>query len=233
MSWILGIDTSSVDLGIGLFHDKEPFLSLSRFIRNSHAEQITHSSQFIIDAAGIKPADISSIAITTGPGSFTGLRIGIAFVKGFCIARTIQVLPVSSLHVMAYSYRNLNRRLHSVIDARNGDVYAATFESSNGHLTRVLDDTLMSFDNFRKSVCPDDIIVTDTMGYARSTVFLNLEHTGVYPVELYPVQRGLNCASIGVESLESQDLWRSADDILPNYLRPSAAQQKSGTRNAL
>jgi len=230
MSRTLGLDTSSVDLGIGLYHDTAPVASFSRYMRYSHAEHIAQAVAFIIKTSGITPDRIDRIAVVTGPGSFTGLRIGIAFVKGFCIERSIPVLPVSSLQVMAQSQKAAEgRTIVAAFDARNNDVFTGSFVICNGSAVRKTDDTLENADRFRNSLPPDAIIITDTQGYSRSTVFDFLKgRDNVFPVEKFPMQRGLICAETGSRIPDGSEEWRTAGGIVPNYLRPSAAQVKAG-----
>lgn len=228
MNWILGIDTSSVDLGIGLFHNSEPFACYSRFIKNSHAEHIAHVVDMLLKLNNVDSKEINNVAVSIGPGSFTGLRIGISFVKGFCFLRNIAVLPVSSLEILAYIARNHQGRVISAIDARNDNVFVGIFEARNGNLCRLNDDTVVDLSDFKELLSKDDTIVTDTMGYSRSTVFNFLsDYPKVLPVEHFPSQRGLICASIGAKSLTSPNLWKAEVSIVPNYLRASAAQRIS------
>jgi tRNA threonylcarbamoyladenosine biosynthesis protein TsaB len=229
MSWILGIDTSSVDLGIGLYCDCDPIASYSRFIRNSHAEHIAQVVEMLLNANNVTGKDIDRVAVSVGPGSFTGLRIGISFAKGFCFGRNSMILPVSSLEILAYTARNHNGRIIAAIDARNNDLFFGVFNAHQGNISRVLEDTVDSFDNFRNIIRKDDIIVTDTMGYTRSTVFNMInDHPCVLPVEQFHVQRGLFCAAVGAQQLNSPDLWQQdTSAIVPNYLRASSAQKPS------
>ncbi len=228
MSWILGIDTSSVDLGAGLFKGDTAIASYSRFIRNSHAEHIAHTVDMLLRINKVDPSEINHLAVTIGPGSFTGLRIGLAFAKGFCFGKPdALILPVSSLEVMAYAAQRSSARILTAIDARNSEVFLASFRFSQEKLIRLTDDSVCSIDDFRDLVKPDDIIITDTMGYARSTAFNFLkQHPACYPVEKFPVQRGFFCASCGSQTLDESNLWRKHHDILPQYLRLSSAQTK-------
>lgn len=227
MCYILGIDTSSIDIGIGLFRNSEPIASYSRFIRNSHAEHISQVVEMLLDINNVKSTDIGHIAVSVGPGSFTGLRIGISFVKGFCFKRDAVVLPVSSLEILAYAARNHNGRIISAIDARNDDIFFGSFESHNGSICRLTEDTIVNVSDFKSFIRNDDIIVTDTMGFSRSVVFNSLDNTNsILPIEKYHLQRGLFCSLIGAQSLNSPEKWKSEIDIVPNYLRSSSAQKQ-------
>jgi tRNA threonylcarbamoyl adenosine modification protein YeaZ len=223
MHWILGMDTSSTDLSIGLFRDEQPMASYSRLIKNSHAEHITEAITAFLHANGLQSGDITHIAIAAGPGSFTGLRIGFAFVKGFCMAGVTKVLPVSSLSVIASAALGRATWAVAAIDARRNEVFWARFRVDATQVVRESPDTAgteLSFKNFLKG---DDAVVTDTLGYAHSTVFNFLAgRPNVFSVERTPVERGLCCAAAGAAALSDGPLWKNAADALPEYLRSFA-----------
>lgn len=225
MSWVLGIDTSSVDMGIGLFKDGIAVASYSRYVINSHAEHISQTVTSLLSLNSVLPAEIKQIAITAGPGSFTGLRIGIAFTKGFSFPNDARVCPVSSLHVLAHAARNYNGTVIAAIDARNGDIFRASFTCTNGTLSRMSEDTICSVQEFTSSITPGSAVVTDTMGYKKSTAFIALPSDCIHiPIEQFPIQRGFICASIGASVPEQSDVWINEIDLHPNYLRSSAAR---------
>lgn len=228
MSWILGIDTSSIDMGIGLYNGITAVASYSRYVKNSHAEHITQITDMILSTNQVPPHEVCHVAVSTGPGSFTGLRIGIAFAKGFCIGRPAYICPVSSLLVLAHGARYHTGRVLAAIDGRNDEVFWASFSSDRGILSRISDDIVSSSGDFKGNIKDDDVIITDTMGYLRSTVFDFLEgRNDVFPVERFPIQRGFYCAHIGASLLENQNSWKDGLEILPDYLRLSAARQVS------
>lgn len=225
MNWVLGIDTSSVDMGIGLFNNGVAVASYSRYIINSHAEHISQTVTSLLSLNGASPADIKRIAITAGPGSFTGLRIGIAFTKGFSFSNEALVCPVSSLHVLAHAARIHNGVVIATIDARNGDVFRASFMCTNGTLNRLSEDTVCSVQEFTESITPGSVVVSDTMGYKKSIAFIALPSDCIHiPIEQFPIQRGFICASIGASIPEQSGEWINEIDLHPNYLRSSAAR---------
>ncbi len=230
MSTVLGIDTSSTDLSIALFKDGRPAASVSRFVPNSHAEHITQAVTMILKLNNISPEEITHIATTVGPGSFTGLRIGISFVKGFCRGQSIKVVPLSSLHIMVHQFRaGSGAKVFSAIDARRDEIFWASFScSKKGLLNRTTPDSLSSIDSLLDTVAADDIIITDTMGYTRSTVFEPLgEYTNHFPVESFPIHRGFSAAKIANNLIDNKDVWINASELQPQYLRLSSAQLKA------
>jgi tRNA threonylcarbamoyladenosine biosynthesis protein TsaB len=227
MDHTLGIDTSSVELGIGLASGGCPVMAVSRYLRNSHAEHISQAVDYLLTANKVKPSDISHAAIAVGPGSFTGLRIGIAFLKGFFFGRDGRVLPVSSLESMAGAWNAREARIVCASDARNGQVFWARFEKRDSAMTRLSVDVLSPVDELRQAVSNSDIVITDTLGYARSTAFDFLKGwTSVFPVEQFPLQRGLSCAMIAGRCTDDSAVWTTADHIVPHYLSEVQAEKK-------
>jgi tRNA threonylcarbamoyladenosine biosynthesis protein TsaB len=225
MSWMLGIDTSSVDMGIGLFKDGQAVASYSRYVKNSHAEHISQAISQILSVNKIPPSEIKRIAITNGPGSFTGLRIGVAFTKGFAFSNGALVHPVSSLHVLAHAARTRDGTIIAAIDARNGDVFHASFNCKDGILVRQSEDSICSADEFITKITSESVVVTDTMGYEKSMIFGPISSKALHiPIEKFSIQRGYFCAFIGASKLEDHDTWISEIDLHPNYLRSSAAR---------
>lgn len=227
MSYILGIDTSSVELGVGLADERQAMLGVSRYMRNSHAEHITQSIEFLLSTCSVKAIDIGFIAIAVGPGSFTGLRIGISFIKGFCFNRDIKVLQVSSLESAAAAWNNRERPIAVAFDARNGEVFWARFAPQGDTLSRTHEDALTSKDTFCDGIEKNDIIITDTLGNAKSTAFGFLEgRPGAYSLEKFPVQRGLACARLALQAKSDPLRWVNAGEIMPKYLSVTTMEKK-------
>ena len=160
-------------------------------------------------------------------GIFTGLRIGIALQR-------VLLWPRCSDLPCFIPYDPRPRRYHvpgkivAAIDARNDEVFYASFISST-ETQRTSEDLLCSSDQFRHLAASADVIITDSMGYSRSTVFNFLEgNQGWFQVERYPFQRGFFCASIGASLIQDFSVWKQGTEILPNYLRQSSAQYKAG-----
>ena len=211
MSAILGIDTSSGELGIGLADGVQGLLGVSRYMRNSHAEHISRTIEFLFASCAVKALEIGFIAIAVGPGSFTGLRIGISFIKGFCFNREIKVLPVSSLESAAMAWNNREKPLAAAFDARNNEVFWARFIPKNGALVRLHDDVLSPVERFRESLEKGDIVITDTLGNAKSTAFDFLKgRPDAYALEKFPVQRGLACARLAIQEKNDPSRWVTA-----------------------
>ncbi|MBQ0083671.1 MAG: tRNA (adenosine(37)-N6)-threonylcarbamoyltransferase complex dimerization subunit type 1 TsaB [Clostridiales bacterium] len=106
----------------------------------THSQTLMPSVDFVLKIANLTVKDIDAFAVAAGPGSFTGIRIGISAVKGLALPENKDCISVSSLLGMAYSNRNTDGILCAVMDARCSQVYNALFEIKNGEISRLTED---------------------------------------------------------------------------------------------
>lgn len=137
---ILGIDSSAVTAGCALYDGgriaAEQFLNT----KHTHSQTLLPMVEGMLKSAGITLADIDKIAVTCGPGSFTGLRIGIATVKGMAMGAGKPCVPVSTLEAIAYNFIGVDGIICCLMDARCGQVYNAMFSSCGGVISRMCED---------------------------------------------------------------------------------------------
>ena len=143
---LLGVDTATSLASVALLEDGRllaeatyPPRRQSGFTgtaKSNHSETVLPLIQSVLDGAAIGLADLDAIAIAIGPGSFTGLRIGLALVKGLAYDRQLPVVGVSSLEARAASFKNSSGPICALLDARKQEVYAALFHAGDGKLQR-------------------------------------------------------------------------------------------------
>ncbi len=131
MAKILNIETSTRVCSVSVSFDGEIIAIKESHDQNSHAEQITLFSKKVIKEAQITNPDIDAVAISMGPGSYTGLRIGVSTAKGYCYGLGIPLIAVGTLESMAFGMKQQvtkpekNALLCPMIDARRMEVYTA------------------------------------------------------------------------------------------------------------
>ncbi|RMF99809.1 MAG: tRNA (adenosine(37)-N6)-threonylcarbamoyltransferase complex dimerization subunit type 1 TsaB, partial [Nitrospirae bacterium] len=140
----LSIDTVSPVGGASLYSAREGLLCEMRFRGGRlHSARLMEAIDSLFNITGLKPDSIDFITVSAGPGSFTGLRVGMSTAKGFCYALGIPMVLVSSLEAMAVSAGAFRGLIVPVFDARKKEVYAAVFSSAGGQPERVIDDAPM------------------------------------------------------------------------------------------
>jgi tRNA threonylcarbamoyladenosine biosynthesis protein TsaB len=133
MSLILSLETSVRVCSVAI-HDQGKLISTREIhLEHSHASQLAVLMDEVIKESGIAINQLKAIAVSSGPGSYTGLRIGTSTAKGLCYALTIPLISIGSLELLAYqmSKRNpTNAFLCPMIDARRMEVYCQVFDAS-------------------------------------------------------------------------------------------------------
>ncbi len=132
MALILSLETSTKVCSVALHQDSHLLAVFELFTEKSHANALTLLIDNLISYCGVKFTDISAIAVSKGPGSYTGLRIGVASAKGLCFALDIPLISVPTLQAMAYGLSKqfpLTSHLFCpMIDARRMEVYCQVFD---------------------------------------------------------------------------------------------------------
>lgn len=123
-------------------------------VKLTHSQTLLPMLEALLSASKTELDEIDGIAVTNGPGSFTGIRIGISAVKGLAMPRKLPCAGVSTLLSMAYNYRDTDCTLCAVMDARRSQVYNALFDISGGKITRLCEDRALLCEelaeNFKK-----------------------------------------------------------------------------------
>lgn len=151
---LLGIDTSSSRASVALTIDgriiSENFSaevehSNGERWRSNHAEVLLSLIDSTLSTADCRLTDLSGFAVASGPGSFTGLRIGVSTVHGLSYGSGTPVIGVSTLHACAFRVSQFDGAICAILDARKNELYAALFRSDNGALERLTPDQVMPF----------------------------------------------------------------------------------------
>jgi tRNA threonylcarbamoyladenosine biosynthesis protein TsaB len=135
---ILAVDTATEICGVGLSTTGKLQVELSFSHGETHARHLMEGVRSVLDLAGISLADVDAYAVTRGPGSFTGLRIGISTVKGMAMAMGKPVAGVSSLAVLAHQVGKSEELICPMLDARRREVYWAVYRWQDDTLVAVL-----------------------------------------------------------------------------------------------
>jgi tRNA threonylcarbamoyladenosine biosynthesis protein TsaB len=134
---ILGLESATAQVGCAI-GGHEGVLASSHSARGKrHAENLTPAIDFVCHQARVELSEISCVAVDHGPGLFTGLRVGVASGKAIAQALRVPMITVSSLDLLAFPLRFTQRRIVTVIDARRGEVFWATYRQVPGGVQRL------------------------------------------------------------------------------------------------
>ena len=141
---ILALDSSAVVASVALCEDDKLLAEYTLNNGNTHSETLLPMVESIFRHFGISARDIDLFAVSAGPGSFTGIRIGAATLKGLAFGKGTPCVAVSTLEALAENIAPLDGILVPCMDARRGQAYNALFESKNGVTVRITPDRAIS-----------------------------------------------------------------------------------------
>ena len=129
---ILNIETATTNCSVALSRNGKTIILKEDFDKNySHAERLHVYIDAVLKEAGVSKKELHAIAISKGPGSYTGLRIGVSAAKGLCFALDIPLISVATLKSLAHQVTGANGFIVPMLDARRLEVYAAIFDAKH------------------------------------------------------------------------------------------------------
>jgi len=137
---ILGIETSTSMGSVALYDTKSEriMVQISISLHAAHSEKLVPYIDFLCHEVSIPQIDIGLIAVSIGPGTFTGLRVGLSTAKGLCLALGVPIVGVDSLMAAAYPYIHISENVASLFDAKRGEVFAAVYNDEPSNLPAVI-----------------------------------------------------------------------------------------------
>ncbi|MFB3894835.1 MAG: tRNA (adenosine(37)-N6)-threonylcarbamoyltransferase complex dimerization subunit type 1 TsaB [bacterium] len=141
---ILGIDTSTTTGGVALASDERLIANYQLDVTATHSARLFPAIEAMLRDAQVTLNSVTGIAVAIGPGSFTGLRIGVATAKSLAYLNKIPLIGISTLEALAYPLSASNGFIYPMIDALRGEVYAAGFQAQQGRLERIFEDLVCS-----------------------------------------------------------------------------------------
>lgn len=137
---ILAVETSAVSASCALLEDDHLTGEYYVNTKKMHSQTLMPMAEHLLACCGVSPAEIGLYAVSAGPGSFTGVRIGIAAIKGLSIVRNVPCASVDTLEVIAQNACLFPGIVCASMDARRSQVYNAVFDNTRGQMERICED---------------------------------------------------------------------------------------------
>lgn len=226
---ILAIECSATPCSVALIEDGNIVASEFTMERLTHSQTLMPMVEVVLKKAGCTFKDIEGYAVAAGPGSFTGVRIGISAVKGMAAAKKIPCASVSTLYAMAQLYKDKNCYVCAVMDARCNQVYNGIFEVDNGNIKRLCDDRALLCDELAVEIKElsqkgKDIIIMGDGAELFYPFVKDLDNT-VLADEDKRYQNATGVAFAAEEQFKNGDTL-SPEKLLPIYLRLPQAERE-------
>ena len=228
---VLGIETATLQGSVALMGEAGLLSEYFLNVEATHSERLLTTIDRILTDARLSFTDVGGLAVSIGPGSFTGLRIGLATAKGLALTREIPLVGVPTLEAMAASLPFCRYPICPVLDARKGEVYAALFDGRGESLLQVREDAALSPEALVEWVTEPTVFLGD--GVERYGEFLAQRLGG--KLLAAPASRRHGSAAVVAERGRARLLRGEADDLVslvPRYIRPSEAELQRARREA-
>ena len=193
----------------------------------THSQTLMPMAQQLLESCGYTPQQVEAVAVAAGPGSFTGIRIGVAAAKGFAWGKELPCYGVSTLEAMARSLGVWSGLVVPVMDARRSQVYTATFHVQDGKLSRLCEDRAISLQELGeelKDVTQPIFLVGDGSNLCYNTL-KDVAPKLVLPPEHHMHQRAVGVALVAADKIAANAPGNGAE-LTPNYLRLSQAERE-------
>lgn len=223
---ILALETSAKSVSCAVVEDGAPLASAYQCTGLTHSRTLLPMVDAMLKNADLTLEDIGAIAIAAGPGSFTGLRIGIAAVKGLAWAADKPCLGVSTLEAMAQNAAHIDGLIVGAMDARRAQIYNAVFEAKDGALTRLIPDRAISLEALADELAGETRRIT-VLGDGGTLCWRYLTEHGAKCLLAPAALLYQNAVGVGLaaERAYARGEAVSAQALLPVYLRPAQAER--------
>jgi len=222
---ILAFDSSAIAASACIMHDREIISESFLQAGLTHSQTLLPAIEGVLTSVKMSMSDIDYVAITVGPGSFTGVKISVSTAKGLAFPRNLPCISISSLEALAYNLSAVDGIICPVMDARRQQLYTAVFENNSNIITRKTKDSQLLFDELI-----DELKIYDKVhltgdgakifyGYCTEK---NVNNVILPPENLFLCRAG----NVAQAALKHMDSAQDSHLIQPLYLRPPQAERE-------
>jgi tRNA threonylcarbamoyladenosine biosynthesis protein TsaB len=222
---VLGVDTSTMTAGVGIVEEDEILVEVKFSVKITYSEILLSCIDQSLKNIGLKIDDMNGFAISIGPGSFTGLRIGLSTLKGLCLATGKPLASVPSLDALAYLSLYCQYPVMTMLDAKKNQVYAALYETKDGELQRQTDYLVTDLGDLVEKISQRTLFVGPGAKLYKKKLIELLGDKAYFSFAEQSLPSGATVAFLGSKKL----ILGQVEDIAnlePLYLRMSEAELK-------
>ncbi|MEG1657930.1 MAG: tRNA (adenosine(37)-N6)-threonylcarbamoyltransferase complex dimerization subunit type 1 TsaB [Oscillibacter sp.] len=228
---ILALETSAKAVSAAVTEGETLICSAYQNTGLTHSRTLMPMVEAMLQNAELSMADIAAIAVAAGPGSFTGIRIGVAAAKGLAFAAEKKVVGISTLEAMAWNVKHMDGLILCAMDARRNQIYNAVFEAKDGALTRLTPDRAIALSQLSDELKNSEkrkIIVGDGAELCYTHLLEKEISCQLAPPHLV-MQTAVSVGFAAWKAVQEGRL-QSAQELVPAYLRISQAERERTER---
>jgi tRNA threonylcarbamoyladenosine biosynthesis protein TsaB len=222
---ILGIDTATPYLALGIVEDNKVLSEIRFNAKQTHAQLLVPNIDKILKKAELGLQDLDGIAISIGPGSFTGLRIGLATAKGLCFASGKPLIAVPTLDALVYFNISATYPLVPLLDAKKNEVYAAVYDAKKDVPEKISDCWVLPLEKLVAKIPEEVIFLGPELEVFRERLKEFYKGKPHFLKGEKNLPSGAAVAFLGLKKLKGSG-FEDLEKLEPMYLRKSEAELK-------
>ncbi|MFH2012378.1 MAG: tRNA (adenosine(37)-N6)-threonylcarbamoyltransferase complex dimerization subunit type 1 TsaB [Pseudomonadota bacterium] len=223
---ILAVETSTMAGSVALIDSEELVSEYLLNINITHSERLLSAVDCIIRDTKISVDEIDGFAVSIGPGSFTGLRIGISTIKGLAYATDKPVVGIPTLDAMAENIFFTDYLICPILDARKKQVYAALYKKSiENRLEKITPDLAINPDELLKKIQTKVVFLGDGLRVYHKLIKETLQDMAFFAPMNLRLPRAANVAKLSLDQFRKNNVL-DLNTFTPSYVRPSEAEEK-------
>lgn len=225
---ILAIDTSTLVMGVALLDEERVLGEVTTNLRKDHSVRLMPTVARLMEELGLSVSDLDLIAVASGPGSYTGVRIGVTTAKTMAWSRNLPLIGISSLAVLAMNGMRFNGKIAPLFDARRDRVYTGLFQGSrSGEMRAVKKERVIPLNEWLKELKEEGpvLFLGDDVGRFRERIGENLGENAFFGFPPENIPRASCLARLALARWRREEKGEGPD-FTPNYLQLAEAEVK-------
>ena len=220
---ILAVDTATKSCSVAITEEKTVLKELTADNGQTHSRHLLKMIHAVMQSTGLAMSRLDGFAVTRGPGSFTGLRIGISSIKGLALAVNKPVMGISSLEALAQQSGLESGRICAIIDARRGEVYAAFYQAAPAGVFPESDEVVLPPHNLLMDISHPCLFVGSGAKIYRDVITEKLGNHARFARPARHIIRASTVALLALKRFENGEVGKITE-LVPQYIRKSDAE---------
>ena len=220
---ILAVDTATNSCSGAIIDQGWLLIEMTTVTNQTHSKRLMGIINTCLEMSGLTISNIDGFAVTIGPGSFTGLRIGISAMKGFAFAHQKPIIGISSLEALAWQCFQSTHLICPILDARKKEVYYCRYRFAGGELKKLCSESIGSPAEAVDDITEPCILIGNAVQIYQDTILNELGHLAILAAVSQHVVRAASVASLSLGRFSAG----KPDDVamlVPHYIRKSDAE---------
>jgi tRNA threonylcarbamoyladenosine biosynthesis protein TsaB len=220
---VLAVDTATKSCSVAIVNQGSLLAELTTVSDQTHSRHLLKMISSVIETAGLTTSELDGFAVTVGPGSFTGLRIGISSIKGLAVARHKPVVGISSLEALAAQTAPCSCLVCPLLDARKGEVYFSRYRWKNADLIKECEEMVSAPEPMLADVHEPCVFVGSGARLYQEMIKTKLGERAHFAAESQNIIRAATLARLALIRFADQ-ATDDVDRLVPHYVRKSDAE---------